>query len=592
MSRSRMLRLGWGWVVVAGAATAAARAEVPAAAKLVGPEAVVYLEVGRPSELIDRLTGDRFGALLDATPAFAEALRKDDFRKFRAVVDLVAAKLGTTWPQTARDLTGGGLILAAGGEKAERVVLIATPTNPDLLTKAYAALLDMARQDATNNGRPDPVREVAHRGATLYLVGPTSAYVLLDGRLILSNSESHLRAVVDRARDGAPSIADDQGWKDRRAQVDEKATAWAYARLDRLREIDPKKYGGDGPGPAPVQLLFGQWIEALRKSPWAAASLTWEGVGFSADLTVATPPGGYSRAVKAFLPARGEGAPAPLVPPRMILSVGGWRDLAALWEVRNELLKPEDAENLTKAEPVFGLLFGGRDFGTGILPNLGRDWRLVVAGQDVKELDPVPDVKLPAFAFVVGFKADDDEFAQQLKGMFQTLIGLVNLGAAQEKSPVFLLGSEVVEGETVAVARYSTSKKDRPKGPVHQRYNFSPSSAVVNDHFILSSSAGLARDLVRALKAQPAAPALAPPAGTVAVADGGELAALLERDRAALVAKNMLDKGNDKAKAEGEINFLLSLLRMLGPGSLTARDADHSVRFEVDLGGAAPAIED
>ena len=583
MSRCRWSRVGWVWLVVAGAATAAAGADVPAAAKLIGADAAVYVEVARPAELIDRLTGDRVGALLAESPEFAKATQTEGFKQFRAVVDVVAGKLGTTWQQAARDLTGGGLVLAAEGEKADRVVLIATPSDPALLAKAHATLLDLARQDASAHGRPDPVREVEHRGVTLYVNGPTAAHAILDGRLVIANGEPALRAVVDRAKEGARSIADDEGWKARRAQVDPGATAWAFARLDRLREIDPKKYGGDGPPPVPVQVLVGPWIEALRKAPWASASVTWAEDRLGAELTMPTPPGGYSRAFKPFQPPKGEGAPAPLMPPRTILSVGEWRDLAALWEVRTELLKPEDAENLTKAEPFFGLLFGGLDFGSAVLPNLGHDWRIVVARQDEKELDPVPDVKLPGFALVVGFKADDEEFAQRLRGMFQTFIGLVNLGAAQEKTPVFLLGSEAVEGETVAVARYATSKKDRPKGPVPQRHNFSPSSAVVGDHFVFSSSFGLARDLVRALKARPAAPAPGPPAGTLVQADGAELARLLGSDRAALVSKNMIDKGNDKARAEQEIGVLLALLRSLGHGTLTARDADDSVRIAVDF---------
>jgi len=583
MSRSRRLWIGWGWVVIAWAATPGVRAEVPAAAKLVGPEAVAYAEIARPAELIDRLTGDRVRSLLDATPAFAEAMKQDDFRKFRAVVDLVAAKLGTTWPRAARDLTGGGLVLAAEGEKADRVTLIATPAAPDVMARAHATLLELARRDASGQGKPDPIREVMHRGATLYLSGPGPAHALLDGRLILANSEVALRAVVNRARDGGRSIADDEGWKARRAQVDPQATAWAYLRLDRLREIDPKKYGGEGPASAPAQLLFGNWIEALRKAPSAAASLSWAEDRVAAEVTVPTPPGGYSRATKAFLPPKGEGAPSLMMPPRAILSVGEWRDLAALWEVRTELLKPEDAENLTKAEAFLGLLFGGRDFGTGVLPHLGPDWRLVVAGQDETELDPVPDVKLPAFALVVGIKPADEDFPQVLRSMFQILIGLVNLGAAQQKAPVLLLGSELVEGEPVAIARYATSKKERPKGPVHQRHNFSPSSAIVGNHFVFSSSAGLARDLVRALKAPAALASLDPPAAEVAQADGADLARLLDRNRAPLVSKNMLDKGNDKAKAEGEVDFLIALIRTLGHGALSARDADDAVRIKLDF---------
>ena len=65
--------------------------------------------------------------------------------------------------------------------------------------------------------------------------------------------------------------------------------------------------------------------------------------------------------------------------------------------------------------------------------------------------------------------------------------------------------------------------------PVHQRHNFSPSAAQVGDHFVLSSSVGLARDLIKALKA----PGKPGDATLAAEADGAALAGLVERNRRA-----------------------------------------------------------
>ena len=66
-----------------------------------------------------------------------------------------------------------------------------------------------------------------------------------------------------------------------------------------------------------------------------------------------------------------------------------------------------------------GTFFGGRDFGTGVLGAIGENWTFVVADQDFDKMDPAPDVKLPAFAFVIELKPDDEEFATRLKSAFQ-----------------------------------------------------------------------------------------------------------------------------------------------------------------------------
>ena len=237
-------------------------------------------------------------------------------------------------------------------------------------------------------------------------------------------------------------------------------------------------------------------------------------------------------------------------------------------------------QGLAKLDGVAGQFFGGSDFGTGVLGALADDWRLVVALQDYSAMKPVPDVKLPAFALIVDLKPDDDDFAQRLKVAFQSFIGLANLGAAQSKSPPLELVSETVEGVTIATSRYMLPKvAPDPKEPVHQRHNFSPSAAQVEDHFILSSSLGLARDLVRALKAarRPEEPTL------LTDADGRELARLVELNKPRLVMQNMLEKGHDKAQAESEIGVLIQLLRYLGRGRLWSRTARRTCELGLNF---------
>ena len=66
-------------------------------------------------------------------------------------------------------------------------------------------------------------------------------------------------------------------------------------------------------------------------------------------------------------------------------------------------------------------------------------------------------------------------------------------------------------------------------------------------------------------------------------ADGTAVARVLDVNRQRLVTQNMLEKGNDKATASGQIDLLLNLLRYAGRGTLTAKDGDKAVEFHLDF---------
>jgi hypothetical protein len=237
-------------------------------------------------------------------------------------------------------------------------------------------------------------------------------------------------------------------------------------------------------------------------------------------------------------------------------------------------------QGLAQLDTFAGQYFGGRDFGSGVLGAIGPDWRLVVAEQDYSTIKPVPDTKLPAFALVIDLKPDDDDFAQRLKVAFQSFIGLANLGAAQSKAPPLELGSETVDGVTIATSHFMAPKAaPGAKEPVHQRQNYSPSAAQVDNHFILSSSLGLTKDLIPVLRQ----PAKQTDVTAILAADGKALVHLLELNRVRLVSQNMLEKGNDKATASAQIDLLLGLLRYAGVGTLTAKDGADAVDFRLDF---------
>ena len=84
------------------------------AARLVAADAVIFVEMPKPTALIDRLTDERLVGPVNSIPSVRNALESDRVRHIKDVAGLVAGKLGKSPEQVLRDLTGGGLVFAAG----------------------------------------------------------------------------------------------------------------------------------------------------------------------------------------------------------------------------------------------------------------------------------------------------------------------------------------------------------------------------------------------------------------------------------------------------------------------------------------------
>jgi hypothetical protein len=312
----------------------------------------------------------------------------------------------------------------------------------------------------------------------------------------------------------------------------------------------------------------------------------WSETELAAGIDLPLPKDARPASVKGFLPGPGEGTASLLRPPGTIASLSLWRDWATIWESRAELLAPETVQGLAQFDTLAGQFFGGREFGADVLGAFEPHWRLVVAQQDYAAMKPAPDQKLPAFAIVAELGAAQEDFAARLKVAFQSFVALTNIDAAQKKAAVLELGSEEVEGVRIATTKYVVPHKtSSATEPGAQRYNYSPSAAQVGRHFILSSSAGLARSLVKELRSADASgkERKDEPATFTVEADGTELARLLEQNRSRMVMQTMLGRGETKEDAEGRVSLILALFRYLGHGRLVIADTADRTRADLKL---------
>jgi hypothetical protein len=577
----RIAGLVVGVVLVGGAARAA---EAPRAARWIDADStLIYAELARPGALLDVAAGPRVRELIRAVPGYKRALENPKARQAREVVEFLARSLETTPEEGLRRLLREAVLAVEGASGPERVYLVITPADAAFLERAHAKLVELAREDAAKKGKPDPVKSHEYRGVEGYSADPKEAHAILDGCLVIANGKEPLRALIDRVRDrgGAErSLADDPLWQARRAAIDPEAAGWAMARLDRLRTIDPKRFAPDKTDPGALFLL-GPWIDTARRADWLAASGTWTERRLALEMVLPMP-ADLGKLAAAYLPEKGRGATKPLRPPGMIASASVWRDLSAIWEARGEIFPPEAQQGFAQLDTLAGQFFGGRDFGSGVLGAIGTNWRFVVARQDPRTLEPTPATILPAFALVIDLKEEDPDFGDRLEAAFQSFIGLVNLGAAQTKAPPLKLGSEEFEGVTIATSKFQARRDPASDEPVPLRHNFSPSAARFDGHFVLSSSVGLTRDLIRTLR-QPAEPT---DAAILIVADGPELAKLAEENREYLVNQIVLEEGKDRETAEGEVAVLRQLLEYLGQATYSADSSDGLLRVKLhhDLG--------
>jgi hypothetical protein len=363
---------------------------------------------------------------------------------------------------------------------------------------------------------------------------------------------------------------------------DADSVAWGFADMNRVRQLDPKRYGSSNKPDTGLIVLFGSWLEAFRKAPWMTASIRWSPAELDAAVVLAVPKEGRAAAYKGYVPGSGESA-APLIQPRgTIASLSLWRDMETFWESRADLFPPETVQGFAQLDSVAGQFFGAREFGADVLGQFDPHWRLVVAQQDYASLEPQPDVKYPAFAIVGELDSADSDFGERFKVAFQAIVGISNVDGNLKKNAALELGTEQVEGIKLATARYMIPRHSGAASAVpNPRYNFTPATAQVGKYMIFSSSVGLARDLIKELKSKDGGKGAS---GTAVLeADLAELARLLKVNGSRLAMQLMLGRGETKEKAERDVELGLELLRSLGHGRLVIGEDPGATRVGLKL---------
>jgi hypothetical protein len=162
-------------------------------------------------------------------------------------------------------------------------------------------------------------------------------------------------------------------------------------------------------------------------------------------------------------------------------------------------------------------------------------------------------------------------------------VGLVNFTRGQQAMPGLIIDRPFQGKIKYTVAYFSTSGIE-DKNNLDPRFNVRPALAMPGEYLILSSTDGLARDLIDALNREMEG-TTNPSAGihSLVELEGGQLASILEANRKTLIQQNMVNKGNTQEQAEAGIDMLINLVKLLNSAKLSIGVQEGLTRAQLEM---------
>jgi hypothetical protein len=569
----------------------AAVAADKSADQLVPATSAVFIEVNKPTQLASHILDNALVQRIMQVPEVRQGIDNNPkLANLYAVVAVFETEMGMKWRPLVETLAAGGLCVAFD-PPTKGLIVVSKSRDQATLEKFRDTFLRLARKDAQDKGRPDPVQEGQYRGITAYKAGKGYMATFGPWLIVTNQSESGQRVLDNYLDSSGPSLADDAQFKEAKAGLGRGHSAWAYVKLSTLRDLGVAKQLliGGGKKDFGAELVSGGLAGALRKAQYATAEL--HTTASSAKLALSVPFEGSqvpSDRRFFFAEAGKPSADKPLKPAGTILALSAYRDLSAMWQASPDILDENAAAGIARADSALSGFFGGRAFGNDVLASFKPQQQLLVVRQDFEgRQGPVPAIKLPAFAFIFQ-STKAKELGPFFKIAFQNAVGLAGIAGTQKGMPLLDLNTEPRGQGAVTSATYLPMANE-PAANAKIQYNFSPALGMTGDYFMLCSTKKLAQDLVDLAQKREADQKVA--ASTLAELDPAPGLEALRENREQLVAQNMLQKGHGKEAAEKEIDLLFDLLGKLRGASVNMTFAKDAARLELGIQMAPPGAE-
>ena len=568
-----------GTALLFSALVAAAQPAAPAAPPAVEwlPEGAVYaFQVNQPAAVLDLAESFKITEMLLGNPADPG---------FRLLIDTLGKRAGTDLKGLIRQFTAGGITYAL--YPGDNSVFIFDTQSPVVLDALQQFVKVMAGAHA---GVPITTPASTKPSAPFYQEFPGNVVAWsLDGkqffartgnRLILASRGETLKALFSPRTQGA--LASSALYTQARHAAGPNPAAWAFLNMAMVNQYPPSKKALASTDLFDL-ILNGAVKQALGGSTWLAMGLGIDGKKLR--LHAVTDGKLAATGAGAFTRPGDTGVLPNLKVPRELAAVTLWRDLGQFY-AQKETLFPEKTSGGILAENFLEIFFTGRDLNQEVFGKFQPQVRLVVARQQYDTAIGTPVEQYPAAALIFRVEHNAADFGEVLEEAWQKAVGLTNFTRGQQAEPGLILDRESYGGVTFTCAAFSVrAEKDRAHLP--SRFNMRPSIVRDGPYFILSTTDGLAKDLIDAVNKEDARnPTQRSTAHTVVeVTSPAEIAALLNVNRTALVRQNVLSSGKKPVQASREFDQNVAWLNKLDHArlSISATPEGQQADLELDL---------
>jgi hypothetical protein len=535
---------------------------LPPANKWIPEDALIVLEVTKPKALLEAFCNDKATATIKELPIYKQQASNPKVQEFFNIISFIETSLDTNWRTALEKLTGAGITLAVCPE--DTVFLIIDAEDEQMLKQFHEFFLNVARSEAEKKGKYNLVKSKEYQGLTAWTFDGKEAHTIIGKRLIFANKAKRLKDIVHyRSQANKASIASNPAYRAAKRTAGTDAVAKVFVNLKPMMGIPQiaQIFNQQHENPL-AALAFAGILETTRDSNWLSLGLHVE------DNTLVFRASVDSKTVAATSPAafalpkkRGEGVFPNLSVPRRIAALSFYRDLHQFYAAKDELF-PERTSGLIFFENMMGIFFSGRDLTNEVLAETKPEIRFVVAEQEYDPSIGTPQIKLPAFAAILRLQ-NPEKFNEVAEEAWQKALGLINFTRGQQAMQGLIIDRPVHKGTTYSMAYFSTSGID-DKNKLDQRFNIRPGLAMPGEYLILSSTDGIARDLIDSLnrEMQHKVKPIAETHSLVEI-DTAQLISILKDNRDTMVRSDMVKKGSSQEEAEAGIDLLITLVKLI-----------------------------
>jgi hypothetical protein len=506
-------------------------------------------------------------------PQLKAALETPEFQRVLAARDFFQTTTGQAWDAALSELTAGGVFLGVTPKPNERGTLIVTAANPEVWTRLESAMLKVLE----NQGQQSPP-SVNYQGIKAYRV--EKSYIAIVGnRLVAASHEADGKRIIDQL---LKQTAADQ-------PKASQPSITLHVDMETVLKIPGVNKAYQRPAEDAGQVaLLGGWMDVLANTDRLTANLAWPENTGEIHLKLTANNVDASAPLPGFFVQSPSDSLAPLLdPPGTIYSASWFRDYAALWNQRAELLTKPVLEKMEKGDAdvkqqfsVFGVSFTPSE----LFKQLGTQFRVVLARADKTEYRVELDNRLPQAAVCISLR-DEQVFLAQAEPLSRA-IGLIT---AFGEAKMLTKTSEHAQAKLKGLW-FRDDEKAAGQGN-RVRYNFNPTWTVAREHFILGSTRDIVAKVIDELDRQTAdsTKSTANSLASTRITDRQLLSfpqfgEALNDFREALLEGSALDRGLSLSDALTEFQLAKDALGALGRLTTQAAFTEQGFEYQIKIG--------